>query len=376
MATQGGFDLSGPSAQEEAYGKYGSQLAAPGKAEGYNAQYGGQFAAPGGAQQFASNPNGLSQAKAGTSAGAAYAQANPALQQQSAQERFAGQGSLDQSRGGTASGQYWQGLQGGANMPAADMSAYYNRAQETGSAQIDKAAAARGMYGSTAALDQQRQLSADLGGQRARDEAQYGLQRAGLQDNIMGGAAARADQSGLGAYGAQLNAAQASDQGLLGRLGLGGNLAGGADQAGLSSYLGQFGVQQGADQGAISRFNAGMGGAQASDSSLQSRLGLLGQGAQSADAGRTGRIGMAHDALAGITGATGQMLGGAYTDMFATDQGYMDMGQQLSLGAGNQALQGSIANVAGTAAQGAQATQIGAANDQAAQQVLLSSLNK
>jgi hypothetical protein len=376
MATQGGFDLSGPSAQEEAYGKYGSQLAAPSKAEGYNAQHGGQFAAPGAAQQFAANLNGLSQARAGTSAGGAYAAASPALQTQSAQERFAKSGGVDQARGGTASGQYWQGLQGGANLPAADMGAYYDRAQKVGSAQIDNAAAARGMFGSTAAMDQQRQLAADLGGQRARDEAQYGLSRAGLQDQIFGGAASRADNAGLGAYGAQLNAAQASDQGLLGRLGLSGNMAGGADQAGLNSYLGQFGVAQGSDAGAIQRFNAGMSGSQAADQGLTSRLGLLGQGAQSADQGRTGRIGMAHDALAGITAGTGAVLDNAYTDMFSTDQGYMDMASQLGLGAGNQALQGSIAAGNQTAAQGAGLTQIGAANDQAAQQLLLGGLKK
>ncbi len=360
---QGGFDLSGPSAQEAAYGKYAGQLGQAGRTENYATQNVGQFQQPSRAEAYAGNPNAFNQAAGSTAGAYTFGQAAPALGGQSAQERFAGAQNIDQTMGATASGQYWNSLQGGNNLPAQDMSAYYDRARETGSAGLDKAAAARGMFGSTAALDQQRQLQADIGGQQARDEAQYGLQRAGLQHNIMGGAAGQADTAGLGRYNTLLGAAGASDQGLLARLGLMGNLGGAADSAGLSKYLGQFGVQQGGDAGQIARFGAGLSGVQAADQGMLGRLGTLGQGAASSDAGRTGRIGMFSDPLGNLTAGASGIVGKAYEGMLGTDQGYIDMATQLGLGAGAQNLQNAIGNTAAVGAQGANMTAAGAGAD-------------
>jgi hypothetical protein len=349
---KGGFDLSGPSASEQAYGQYGSQLAAPGQTESYAQQGVPQFQQPGRAETYARDPQGLQRATAGTESYGAFSTAAPLLGQRSATERFNAAGGPDNNA--TASGQYFNSLSGGQNLPAANMDAYYNRQREVGGAQLDKAAAARGMFGSTAALDQQRQLTADLGGQQARDEAQYGLSRAGLTDQIMGGAASRADTAGLGRYNSLLGGAQASDSSLLGRLGQLGQISGQADSQGLSRYLGQFGVQQGADAGQIGRFNAGLGGVQAADGNLQGRLGLLGQGAGAADAGRLGRVNAVGDQLNGLTAGAGNLVGSSYNDMFNANQGYIDMASQLGLGAGNQALQGAIANTQGVQALGAQ----------------------
>jgi hypothetical protein len=361
---QGGFDLSGPSAAESAYGQYAGQLGQKGATENYVAQHAGQLNSPGRAESYASNPQAYGQAAGSTASAGAYGQAQPALSGQSAQERFAATADPSQQTNATAAGQYWNSLQGGANLPARDMSAYYDRARETGAAGLDKAAAARGMFGSTAALDQQRQLQSDIGGQQARDEAQYGLDRAGLSDQIMGGASSRADSAGLGRFNSLLGAAGGSDAGLLGRIGQLGNMAGGVDSAGLGKYLGEFGVAQGGDAGQISRFNTGLAGRQASDNQLQGRLGLVGQGAALSDAGRTGRIGMFADQLGNLTaGATG-LVGKAHDGMLNTDQGYMDMASQLGLGAGAQNLQSAIGNTAAVGAQGATMTAAGAGADQ------------
>lgn len=324
----GGFDLSGPSAQESAYSQYGGQLGQKGATENFVGQNAGALAGPG-------RTSGV------------FGQAQPALAGQSAQERFLGTDPNQQSNA-TASGQYWNSLQGGANLPAANMDAYYKRAQEKGAAQLDKAAAARGMFGSTAALDQQRQLSADLGAAQSQAEAQYGLQRAGLADQIMGGAAGRADTSGLGRFNAMQGAAQGADAGLLARLGL----------------SGQLGAT--ADAGDLSRFGAGLGAAQASDQSMLGRLGLLGQGAAGSDAGKLGRTGMFADQLGNLTAGASGIVGQGYAGMLGADQEAFDQATQLSLGAGAQNLNNAISNTNTTAAQGAGLQATGAAADQSA----------
>lgn len=322
----GGFDLSGPSAQEQAYGQYGGQLGQKGATEAYASQNAGQLAGKSRAGSYADQLGNIGP---------------------SAQERFLGT-DPSQQRGATASGQYWNSLQGGANLPSADLNPYYNRAQEKGSAQIDKAAAARGMFGSTAALDQQRQLSADLGAQQAKDEAQYGLQRAGLSDQIMGGAAGRADTAGLGQFGALQNAAQGADQGLMARLGLGANIAGAGDS------------------GDLARFGMGLQNAQAGDQAMLARLGLMGQGAAASDAGKLGRTGMFSDQLGRLTEGASNIVGQGYAGMLGADQQYMDQAMQLGLGAGAQGLNNAISASNTTAAQGAGLQATGAAADTSA----------
>src|SRR5688500_7663291 len=76
-----------------------------------------------------------------------------------------------------------QGLQ-----TSADMSPYYDRAKERAVSDVDKSFASRGMFGSSAATGQVSQAVTDLEAQRSRDEAQYGLQRAGMLGSLGSGA--------------------------------------------------------------------------------------------------------------------------------------------------------------------------------------------
>lgn len=345
---QGGFDISGPGAAEDAYGRYGQQLATPGYAE--------QFA------QQASLP----QARAGTATAAytqqynpmagpsrvdTYAQGNQPLGGQGAAERYASdQGAYQRAGDATASGQYWQSLQGQQNVPK-DMGAYYDRAREKGSAQIDRATAARGQFNSSAALDQQREFSADMGAAQAKAEADYALQSADLNNRIRSGAAGQADNAAAQRFGAGLNAAQASDNTGLSRFNAGLNAAQAGDQLGIGRYTaGLAGAGQTDSQG-IGALTAGLNVASTADNSLQGRLSQLGQGAASADASRRGRVGSMFDSLGTLTSGVGGAVAGGYGDLLAADQGMFDMGQQLSLGAGLATLGGiKESNALGAAA--------------------------
>ncbi len=58
---------------------------------------------------------------------------------------------------------------------------YYDVAKQRAAESIDQAAAARGSYGSSSAIDQNARAFADLEGQKAKDEANYNLARLGEQ---------------------------------------------------------------------------------------------------------------------------------------------------------------------------------------------------
>lgn len=321
---QGGFDMSGPGAAEDAYARYGQQLAAPGATE-----------------QYAQDPNAYAKAKGATNSGQYTGQYNPMAGTTDLQSLAGNKGAFNDAQNATASGQYWNSLQGQSNVPK-DMSAYYDRQYDKGSSRINDQMAARGMFGSSAALNQQGQFAADLGAQQAKDEAAYGLQSAGLNDQIMRGASGAADAATSNRYGQQLQTAQSVGQEGLSRYGAGLQGAGQADNAGLGLY------------------GQGLQGAQASDAAKTSRLGVLGQGAMNADTSRQGRTNSVYDNLMGTTNDVNGLVGTSYGDMLTADQGGFDMGQQMSLGAGAANLAGvqnsSALNVAGANAAGQGAT--------------------
>lgn len=337
---QGGFDLSGPGAAEQTYAQTAPQLQGPSYAEGFWGQGGG-----------------VQGAQSGT-ATTAYTQAYNPMAGQSRTDQFAGQygGALggpgatqtyqsdpnqwNQAQGATASGQYWNSLQGKSPVSQRDMSGFYDRAQQRGSAQIDKAAAARGNFNSSAAMDQQRMLSADLGAQQAKDEASYGLQVDELGNRIMSGAAGQSDQATQGRYGQGLQAAMGADSAQLGRFGAGASLAQAGDQTAIGRYnAGLTGASQ-ADSSGVSRFGGNLAGALGADSGLNNRIGTLGQLGLGADNSRLGRTQGAFGALSGLTGDVSGTVGDAYGSALAADQGNFDMQQQLSLGAGLSQLGG------------------------------------
>jgi len=127
-----------------------------------------------------------------------------------------------------------QGLQ-----TSADMSPYYDRAKERAVSDVDKSFASRGMFGSSAATGQVGQTVADLEAQRSRDEAQYGLQRAGMLGSLGSGA----DASNLGNAGMDLS-----------------YLQGGANMAGMF------------DQNALNRVNSGMNAAVGAQDARRTRV--------------------------------------------------------------------------------------------------------
>ncbi len=75
----------------------------------------------------------------------------------------------------------------------ADMSSYYNNASRNSANRINTEMAARGSYGSSNAVGVLGNAETNLRAQQAKDEAGYGLQRAGLRGTLAGGA----DQSSL-----------------------------------------------------------------------------------------------------------------------------------------------------------------------------------
>jgi hypothetical protein len=185
-------------------------------------------------------------------------------------------------------GQYWNSVAGNANTPTqsagayqqyqqsqpADMSGYYNRAEDRATGRVNDQMAARGMYGSSYGAGQATTAITDLEAQRAKDEAGYGLQRAQV----------------------------------------GGQLAGQADQTGLSKTLGYGQLAGGADAARISGASAGMSAAG------------MAQGA------RRQRTQDAFDNIWRPSAAIAGMTGDAYHDVAATDQGGFEAQQALALG--------------------------------------------
>lgn len=263
------------------------------------------------------------------------------LNTQSAAERFNGAQTIDKEMGATASGQYWDSLQDDEVVPQ-DMSAYYDRAREKGVAQLDRAAASRGMFNSSAALDQQRELASDIGAQQAQAEADYAVKASLARNDIMGGASAQADTAGLGRYNTLLGGAQAADEGLTSRLELAGEQAADVDDV----SLGRAGMD-------VSRFNAITGAANQADQAAidSARFGL--DTAGQADDTNTGRFVAQNDAARGVD---------------AAGLGVANLGLNAALGAdanslGRYTAQNNVANAVDQAGLASYMGQAGVQND-------------
>lgn len=81
-----------------------------------------------------------------------------------------------------------------ASTPA-NMDPYYDNAERLSNNAINTQMAARGSYGSSNAVGVLSNADTNLRAQQARDEAQYGLQRAGLSGTLAGGADASSHTS-------------------------------------------------------------------------------------------------------------------------------------------------------------------------------------
>jgi hypothetical protein len=85
---------------------------------------------------------------------------------------------------------------------------YYNNAERRATEAINNQFGARGLFNSSAAMDQNAEAIGNLEAEKANREGQYGLQRAGLLGNLAQGA----DVSTLGNLGAGFGAAQGSEE--------------------------------------------------------------------------------------------------------------------------------------------------------------------
>lgn len=132
----------------------------------------------------------------------------------------------------------------------ADTSPYYNHALDTAENSLQRQAANSGLLGSSGTVAKAGDVAANIAGQKALADANYGLQRGSLGGSLASSADTSSrglsqDQlswlSGLGGLGLGVQNAD------LARTMAGGNLAGQADQTGLASLMGGGSLAGGAE---------------------------------------------------------------------------------------------------------------------------------
>lgn len=180
----------------------------------------------------------------------------------------------------------------------ADMNPFYDRAREKTLEQLNRAAAARGRFGSTSALDQITEAMSSLSARQAMDEARYGLDRA-------------AELRGWSTAADELSRAQdALDL----RWGLGaGEMAGARDKAVLDRLMGGAETASQVEGMGVDKYLAGIQGASAADladidrvrtegdiksrgqNQMVDRLTRMFDAGGRADRGRIGRLGFLGD---------------------------------------------------------------------------------
>lgn len=280
---------SNPSAAPQQ--NFTGNLGQPGPAENYFGQNAGRFTQPGQLPSWWSQNQG----------------------------QFGGSGPADQ---------YWQGLSGKWNAPGvsqnaqtawnqfnqsvpADTSPYYNNAIRNATGDINQAMASRGLYGGGTGAAPVAAMITNMRGQQALNDAQYGLQRAGLGGQLASGA----DQSSLAAL-----------QGQLGWLtGLGG-LGIGVQNADLNRLLGGAGIAGNIDAQTLAGLNSGMNAA---------------LGAQNALAQR-GQNFFGNNLMMG--NALSQSLQNIYMQQMAAELGLTQQQIQAALGYGTNAANQSVNN--------------------------------
>lgn len=159
---------------------------------------------------------------------------------------------------------------------------YFQHAMDRSTAELNNAAAARGQFNSTGALQTIGDANANLLGQQAAQNAQYGLQRGQTAGSLAQGADASSRginqnqlgwMQGLGSLGLGVQNAD------LQRLMSGGQLAGNADQLGLAQLMSGMNAAGGA-QGALAQrgqnyFNNQMGLANAQNGIYSGTYGAM-----------------------------------------------------------------------------------------------------
>jgi hypothetical protein len=205
----------------------------------------------------------------------------------------------------------------GQNQPnlEANMGPYYENAKRRALESVNANAAARGGYGSSAAMDMGNEAITNLEAQRAKDEAEYGLQRANVMQgwgSAAAGAANAADQARLAGLG----------ESRLWTTGMG-NLALAGDQERRARELGAIGAA-----GTIDEQNM---------AAQLAQYGLLG----AADTAAQQRGMNAYNMAMGLGTAANQTMGDAYQQELAYDQQLQNAYMAMALGMPTEALNAS-----------------------------------
>jgi hypothetical protein len=360
-----GLDFSKQGAGEQWWDTTGkSGYANPTVGEQWWNQYGGQFNTPSYSEQTQTAAN----SQIGNSALATWYQSagNP-YAKQTAGEQYGANVQAKYGYGNTPNGsnyaeQYYKQFPGAPAL-SEDLAPYYTDAERRANEQINSQAASRGMFGSSYAADQGREATVNLEAQRAKDEAQYGLSRAGEMRNweqLGGQLAGQADTSNL----------QNAQNKLAWTTGIG-SLLNDTSKLGLSRAQGSQGLLSALDQSGIDRANAMMGIAGNADSARMSRLtagqsgsvqtgsqGLsrLAGGAAGSGQAQTQQRQRGQDYLSGVGGLTDSLssvLGSGYSGILSNDSSSLQGMLNTILGKNaeglNQATQNKSSNSADTA---------------------------
>lgn len=271
----------GPTGQQNPW-----DLQAPGTYENYWQNQGGFFTSP-------TASSGIAQKLAPTLGGATPAEQYWA----SVQGRLSAPTSSEQYYSGFAGRRPEVGLEAG-------LDPYYERARERTGQDIDRAMAARGGFGSSAAMDTLSDAFVGLNAEQANREADYRLRALGEMrgwEGLGGALAGGADAAGRG------------------NLALGGGLAATAGQQGLARAGMLADLFGAADAAELARRTTGLTGA---------------AGAQSA---RQGRIGQAFDAVSGRDAALAQLVNSGLAGIIMNDQELMDAYLSFMVGGPSEA---------------------------------------
>ena len=210
------LDMSKPGLEETWGPTVAGQIAAPGAGENQWAQYGQFYNTPQAGQNYT---------------GARLGVADMGMRQ-------AG----EHSGSGNMAAQMFGDFQATAGQNNPGMGAYYENAARVGQEGIDRAAASRGAYGASSAMDASAEMNTNLAADRAKNEADYNLRRLSTGSEIAQGAEASqrgwAD-SGRGWFDSGTGAASQMDQDEQARVNAGMTAAGNSQRL-EEGRLGQF----------------------------------------------------------------------------------------------------------------------------------------
>jgi hypothetical protein len=185
-----------------------------------------------------------------------------------------------------------------------DLSAYFDEAQRTASEDLNKQFGSRGMFGSSANLGMQAEMSGGIRAQQAKAQAEHDLQRAKAAGDLAG----QADAQERLASADELNWTTGM-----------GNLAFGAGSAQMARKQADLAAKMGVDQADLSKMMAGLSAAEL---------------AQTMEGLRTGKMGS--EILAGNK-AVSDLVQAYQSAQLAGDQATMDTINELLLGWGREA---------------------------------------